>query len=218
MKKYFSIIILLIMSIPIFGQELFKITGNPILVDSTHLKPIIKLSEGSTVIILSKPYYDIGGINQDCYYTKINFEGFVGFVMTKYLSSFEAYDLVRNKIYKQADSLRKADSLSKADRNRVELNYEQDMIRLEQDRVRLEQDRIKRIKHLYGSYAKIIIDNKIQLGMSKKMVEESWGLPEDINRSVYTWTIKEQWVYPGHTEYNHTYLYFDDGILTSWQD
>lgn len=49
--------------------------------------------------------------------------------------------------------------------------------------------------------------------MTNAMARESWGLPEDINRTVGAWGVHEQWIYPGNV-----YLYFENGILTSWQD
>ena len=44
------------------------------------------------------------------------------------------------------------------------------------------------------------------------MALESWGQPDDINRSVGSWGVHEQWVY------GDEYLYFENGKLTSWQD
>lgn len=52
------------------------------------------------------------------------------------------------------------------------------------------------------------------LGMSKEEVEVSlWGKPNDINRTVTQYGTHEQWVYG-----NGQYLYFEDGILTGFQD
>jgi len=48
--------------------------------------------------------------------------------------------------------------------------------------------------------------------MTKEQVLASWGKPEDINRSVGRWGVHEQWIY------DSTYLYFENGILTSFQD
>jgi hypothetical protein len=66
----------------------------------------------------------------------------------------------------------------------------------------------------YGSQeiAEKIIAKKIWLGMSSAMALESWGNPSDINRSVGSWGVHEQWIY------GDTYLYFENGVLTSWQD
>ena len=63
-----------------------------------------------------------------------------------------------------------------------------------------------------GSNAERILQNKIWIGMTKEMALESWGNPDDINRTVTAYYIHEQWVYSSQ------YLYFEDGILTSWQD
>ena len=35
---------------------------------------------------------------------------------------------------------------------------------------------------------------------------------KDINKTVGSWGIHEQWIYSSH------FLYFENGILTSWQD
>lgn len=53
----------------------------------------------------------------------------------------------------------------------------------------------------------------VVIGMTKDEVIEIWGKPKDINRTVTTYGIKEQWVYS-----NYRYLYFDDGVLTTIQD
>ena len=62
-----------------------------------------------------------------------------------------------------------------------------------------------------------ILNGKIRIGMTKDQVIYSWGRPNDINRTVGSWGIHEQWVYD-RGDYNSQYLYFEDGILTSWQD
>ena len=53
---------------------------------------------------------------------------------------------------------------------------------------------------------------KIMIGMTKEMVRLSWGPPKKINRTVTANTVSEQWIY------GERYLYFRNGILTSWQD
>jgi superfamily II DNA or RNA helicase len=58
----------------------------------------------------------------------------------------------------------------------------------------------------------LIAARKIRLGMTADQVRQSWGKPEDINRSVTRWGVSEQWVYEAN------YLYFDDGILTTIQE
>lgn len=58
----------------------------------------------------------------------------------------------------------------------------------------------------------LVAAGKVTLGMTADMVRASWGEPRDINRSVGSWGVHEQWVYYS------TYMYFENGILTSWQD
>jgi hypothetical protein len=53
---------------------------------------------------------------------------------------------------------------------------------------------------------------EVFLGMTKQQVIMSWGKPERINRTVISSSTSEQWVY------GRVYLYFDNGILTSFQD
>ncbi len=59
----------------------------------------------------------------------------------------------------------------------------------------------------------LILDGIIRIGMNKEEVVASWGQPKDINRTVTSLSGHEQWVYD-----DNDYLYFEDGILTSWQD
>jgi hypothetical protein len=61
----------------------------------------------------------------------------------------------------------------------------------------------------------IIREGKIKLGMNSEQVLASWGTPYDKNKDVYSFGIHEQWIYG---KYDSTYLYFEDDVLTSWQD
>jgi amino acid transporter len=61
-----------------------------------------------------------------------------------------------------------------------------------------------------------IADEKIWIGMTKDQATESWGKPHEINRTVYSSGVHEQWVM--FDSIYTPYLYFENGILTSWQD
>lgn len=67
-------------------------------------------------------------------------------------------------------------------------------------------------KRFGASNAALIIEGKVRIGMTKAMCEESWGTPDDINKSVGSWGTHEQWVY------GDSYLYFEDGKLTAIQN
>jgi hypothetical protein len=60
-----------------------------------------------------------------------------------------------------------------------------------------------------------ISEGEIRLGMTSEQTRASWGAPTEIHRSVYTFGIHEQWVYGRMWP---TYVYFEDGSLTSWQN
>jgi hypothetical protein len=52
----------------------------------------------------------------------------------------------------------------------------------------------------------------VVLAMSPEEARASWGAPDHVNRTVTMNGTHEQWIY------GNTYVYFDDGVLTSWQD
>lgn len=60
-----------------------------------------------------------------------------------------------------------------------------------------------------------IAQRKVQIGMTKDQVLAAWGRPADINGTVTPFGASEQWCYG---EIGGTYLYFEDGVMTSFQD
>ena len=58
----------------------------------------------------------------------------------------------------------------------------------------------------------IIAQRKVRIGMTAEQARAAWGAPEDVNRTTTPFGTSEQWCYDG------SYLYFDDGILTSFQN
>ena len=69
---------------------------------------------------------------------------------------------------------------------------------------------------LSANMKRTIAVGTIMIGMTKEQVIASWGRPRDINRTVTRYSTREQWVY-GEFPYS-TYIYFENNILTSWQD
>jgi hypothetical protein len=58
-----------------------------------------------------------------------------------------------------------------------------------------------------------IADKKIKLGMSEQALLCSWGEPPGgVHSSVGSWGVRKQYVYAG------TYVYVENGKVTSWQD
>ena len=60
--------------------------------------------------------------------------------------------------------------------------------------------------------------SKLKLGMTTIEVRKLLGSPVKINNSVGIWGTSAQWVYNDLNSYEHRYLYFENGELTSWQD
>ena len=74
---------------------------------------------------------------------------------------------------------------------------------------------IERIMEKYNcdeETATLIHRGRVRIGMTAEQCRAALGRPRDINRSVGSYGVHEQWVYNG------LYLYFEDGIMTSFQD
>ena len=95
--------------------------------------------------------------------------------------------------------------------------------KLEQDRIQREQiakerqiEKAELEKTYLKKYGKSLYEKLKKgyywIGMTKEMAIISLGYPNDINRSVGSWGTHEQWVY------SNEYLYFENGILKSYQD
>lgn len=60
--------------------------------------------------------------------------------------------------------------------------------------------------------ADAIQQQEVVLGMTAEQVKLSWGKPEDVNRTVGSWGVHEQWVY------GRKFVYLENGKVTSFQD
>jgi hypothetical protein len=96
---------------------------------------------------------------------------------------------------------------------RMALKMEEE--KAEREKAALEKRTQERMDRLIKKYGKEngerISYGEYWIGMSPEMATESLGNPETINHSVGSWGVNEQWVYPS------LYLYFDNGVLTSYQ-
>jgi hypothetical protein len=71
--------------------------------------------------------------------------------------------------------------------------------------------RLEEYVQAHPEYREAILAKKVGLGMSTDDVIASWGKPDHVNTTVTAYGKHEQWVY------GNTYLYFNDGRLTSYQ-
>lgn len=61
-----------------------------------------------------------------------------------------------------------------------------------------------------------MIDGKVMRGMSESQVQNAWGRPTKINRSVGSYGTHEQWVYDRGRN-GAQYIYFENGVVSSMQ-
>lgn len=65
----------------------------------------------------------------------------------------------------------------------------------------------------------LVAKKQIQLGISLCALYASWGKPDHENRSVGSWGTHIQHVYNSGLRYTRpTYVYTENGHVTSWQD
>ena len=93
----------------------------------------------------------------------------------------------------------------------------------DKERIDREKKRIKDIKNYVQSfpkfkkYEKIAIDKKIKIGMPEKLLFLSWGYPNKINKTVgKLFGVHKQCIYKDWN--NSTYVYIENGLITSWQN
>lgn len=81
-------------------------------------------------------------------------------------------------------------------------------------RVRYSTTDLKQLFSKFGKrFSDLVAQGKIAIGMTPEMAKAAWGEPEKVNTSVGSWGVNEQWVYG-----IGSYLYFENGKLTSWQN
>lgn len=172
------------------GEIYYCVTGTTITKSPSTYDPISSLKYGDRVRIVDK--------DQNNY--KVVFNGTTGWVIKTALRSETEYNALIES--KRAAAQKKNDEAIKAKEE------EQRAAQAEQ-----QNRKVALIKKYGTSIAQQIIDGKVWIGMTGEMAIESIGKPNDINRTVGSWGVHEQWVYG-----RDVYLYFENGKLTSWQD
>lgn len=85
----------------------------------------------------------------------------------------------------------------------------------------LRNDKELQSKNWSEEVKQAIINSDIAIGMTKEQVIYSWGHPIDINKSVGSWGVHEQWKYgEAFMPYRpkDTYLHFENGTLASYSN
>src|SRR5690606_4381562 len=105
---------------------------------------------------------------------------------------------------------------AEAEKQKVEAEKRREKEKAEAEKQKVEAE--KRRQSLYSTFGKEIGEKLFKgyywLGMTDEMTKASLGSPSDINRSVGSWGVHEQWVYRSRK----LYLYFENGILKSYQN
>lgn len=149
----------------------------------------------------------------------------IDIVVSKEMENFKLACDVRNKQLEKEEYQRMQFNLALAQKEidaklAVEKQTkEKETKKKEPDRIKKEEERKTTVKkrkdNLIAKYGVTagtkIFEGWFWIGMTEEMTRESLGKPEKINKSVGRWGVHEQWVY------GSTYLYFENDILTSYQ-
>ena len=126
---------------------------------------------------------------------------------------FELEDSIwaRKKIQKL--EIAKKDSIDNIYYNQIKKKYGNSYATYYKELYDFQKETFRKAAVKWGpSVAKDICEGRVRLGWNKEKCLMSWGEPKDINRSIGSWGVHEQWCY------SNSYLYFENGKLTSIQD
>jgi hypothetical protein len=158
--------------------------------DSNPNADIVTLVNENDTVLLTDFIGDYWIINKGHYF---------GYINDMYLNKSPELKVFKDAIY------------SRTGRMAIKLEHEKN----ERDKAAAEKRLREKMDRLIKKYGKengeLICNGRYWIGMTSDMAIESLGNPETINRSVGSWGVNEQWVYYS------LYLYFDNGILTSYQ-
>ena len=152
--------------------------------DPSDLTGIGEIKAGDKVIILDQNTQIYKSTGYKVSFYKVSYNDVIGWVIKETITPIAEYQ----RKLKLAEEKVKEEKKAKAD-------YKTGLI-----------------KKYGATNAQRILENKFWIGMTDKMAKESLGNPDDINRTVGSWGVNEQWIY------GNTYLYFENGILTSYQN
>jgi hypothetical protein len=196
-------------------------TESEIIRHSTELNMILNEGKNGDVflycefqaVIYDKPDFlkRLGEINVD---DKVKVIDSIKSFYKVYFNGIEGYSLKLNFISAAEINKRLEDENRKREEEKLlkEKRMEQDNQLKEKLIIAMEQRKKDLIEKYGQTNGTKIFMRKIWLGMTKEMLFESWGQPDDINRSVGSWGVHEQMVY------GKSFVYIENDVLTSWQD
>jgi hypothetical protein len=158
------------------------------------------LSQADTVRVIGQ---------NDNYYNITSFKG-TGWVLKKALKTESDYN---KQVEEQKERIRAINNGIMEQKTADSVKYIKNQ---EAERIALAKRKAELINK-YGTYdSKRILEKKVWLGMTTDMARESLGEPNDINRTISSSGVNEQWVYGSIP--SQIYLYFENGMLITVQD
>lgn len=137
----------------------------------------------------------------------------IGYLNELYLKVTPEVEALRMEIKKRKKELNEFEIAEKKKQQQVK--YEE-QLKIEetnkQEQLRKEEAYKQEVLKKYGKeQGNKLLNGYFWIGMTDEMARVSLGEPKQINKSVGSWGIHEQWIY-----YN-LYVYFENGILSSYQ-
>lgn len=143
---------------------------------------------------------------QDGYWI-VNKDQYFGYLSDLYINETEEIKIFKEELIRINEEFRIKKEKEEAEKKRLE-NEKKTAIQKQK-----ENEYRQKIITQYGKETgQKLLDGYYWIGMTDKMARISLGEPRSINRTVGSWGVHEQWVYYS------IYLYFEDGILTSYQN
>lgn len=140
-------------------------------------------------------------------YWIVNKDQYFGYLSEMYINETEEIKIFKEELIRINEEFRIKKEKEEAEKKRLE-NEKKTAIQKQKEN----QYRQKIIKQYGKETGQKLLDGYYWIGMTDKMARISLGEPRSINRTVGSWGVHEQWVYYS------IYLYFEDGILTSYQN
>ena len=180
--------------IPPVNVEVSEVFTNFYKVDDSSLGVICQIPKGTKLKIV-----DVGGFIGN--YLKTEYQNKSGYVLS--IDIIKTPELLK---FVQVSQAIKDEAISKIRKQKEDIEN-----KLSEE---IRKNRIKDLTIRFGSkIASRILTRTYWIGMNKEMAVEAMGNPIKVNRTVIPGKVTEQWVYP-----YDTYLYFDNGILTTYQN
>lgn len=171
------------------------------------------------------PYVEVGISNVDVFPLKYG-DGFTVafYYFTEGKERFVEYDMIKYSTYKflSDEGLIKADK-EYQEKIKVKLDKLAENTKKYGIKIAIAiyngglwtEEMIDKLINLYGiEEVEYVVSSEVHIGMSKDLCELSWGKPDKINKTTYSFGVKEQWVY----REKNAYLYFEDDKLTAFTE